>query len=75
MSENENKEKPRNLHHRIYPYMDHMIQYANDRGPDKDPWIVRDRSAALRNERDGRGKALVRTWIPDDWTVVNEEEK
>ena len=43
-------EKPRSLHHRIYPYMDHLTQYAIDRGPDKDPWIVRDRSAALRAE-------------------------
>lgn len=68
-------EKPRSLHHRIYPHMDHMTQYANDRGPDKDPWIVRDRSAALRNEREGRGKALVRTWVPTDWAYVNEEEK
>lgn len=73
MSGNGNKEKPRNLHHRIYPYMDHLTQYAIDRGPDKDPWIVRDRSAALRAERLGEGKALVRTWIPSDWVFVNEE--
>lgn len=72
MSEEENKE--RSLHHRIYPYTDHVVQYAVER-PDSEPWVVRDRQAALRAERRGEGRALVRTWIPDDWTCVNEEEK
>ncbi len=62
------------MHHRIYPYMDHLVQYATDQENEPTPWIVRDRSTALRNERQGRGKALVRTWIPGDWTYVNEEE-
>lgn len=75
MSDETPQEKPKSLHHRIYPYMDHLVQYANDSGPDLPPWIVRDRSAALRNERQGRGKALVRIWIPSDWSYVNEEEE
>ena len=62
------------LHHRIYPYMDHLVQYATDRGSNQEPWIVRDRSAALRAERRGEGKALVRTWVPTAWAYVNEEE-
>jgi len=61
------EQPPRSLHHRIYPYMDEMVQYATERAeeltdPDARPWIVRDRSTALRNERQGRGKALVRVW-------------
>ena len=71
---------PRALHHRIYPYMDEMVQYATEQGdeiadPDARPWIVRDRSTALRNERQGRGRALVRTWIPTDWYPVNDDEQ
>ena len=73
------EQPPRALHHRIYPYMDELVQYATERAddisdPDAKPWIVRDRSTALRNERQGRGKALVRVWIPGDWMYVNEEE-
>ena len=73
------EQPPRALHHRIYPYMDEMVQYATERAdelsdPDARPWIVRDRSTALRNERQGRGKALVRVWIPGGWVYVNEEE-
>jgi hypothetical protein len=72
------EQPPRSLHHRIYPYMDELVQYATDRAdevsdPDARPWIVRDRSTALRNERQGRGRALVRVWIPGDWMYVNEE--
>lgn len=62
---------PRGFHHRLYPYMDELVQYATER-EDDEPWIVRDRSAALRNERLGQGRALVRTWIPTDWVTVNE---
>ena len=70
---------PRSLHHRLYPYMDELVQYATERAdevsdPDARPWIVRDRSTALRNERQGRGRALVRVWIPSDWVYVNDEE-
>lgn len=61
------------FHHRIYPYMTEFTQYANEQ-EDGEPWIVRDRSTALRNERQGRGKALVRLWVPTDWVYVNEEE-
>ena len=68
-------EKPRSLHHRIYPYSTEVTQYAIDRGPDKNPWIVRDRSAALRAERLGEGKALVRTWIPTSWEYVNMSDE
>lgn len=66
----------RGLHHRIYPHMDDFTQYATetDADPEARPWIVRDRSAALRNERQGRGKALIRVWVPTDWAYVNEEE-
>lgn len=75
--ENPTDETRRNLHHRIYPYMDHLVQYATETGTpgsDEDrPWIVRDRSTALRNERRGYGRALVRTWIPGDWETVNTE--
>lgn len=72
------KQPPRALHHRVYPYMDEFVQYATERAdevadPDARPWVVRDRSTALRNERQGRGRALFRTWIPTDWTYVNEE--
>ena len=69
------EENPQGFHHRIYPYMEEFVQYATEQ-EDREaaPWIVRDRSAALRNERKGRGKALVRTWIPTDWVYVNEEE-
>lgn len=55
--------------------MDHLVQYANDRGPDEEPWIVRDRSTALRNAREGRGEALVRTWLPTDWDYVNPKDE
>lgn len=66
---------PRALHHRLYPHMDELVQYATEvSDPEGRPWIVRDRSTSLRNERQGRGKALVRTWIPSDWVYVNEEE-
>ena len=65
---------PEGLHHRIYPYMDHVVQYATER-EGAEPWIVRDRQAALSNERKGQGKALFRTWIPTDWECVNEEEE
>lgn len=68
-------DKKRALHHRIYPYMDHVVQYANERPGGQEPWIVRDRQAALRNERQGNGRAVVRTWIPSDWSVVNEEDE
>ena len=65
----------RGFHHRIYPYMEEFVQYANEpEDGDGPPWIVRDRSTALRNERQGRGKALVRVWVPTDWTLVNELE-
>lgn len=72
------EQPPRALHHRIYPYMDELVQYASEvaddvADPDARPWIVRDRSTALRNERQGRGRALVRVWIPTDWVYVNED--
>ena len=63
----------RGFHHRIYPYMEEFVQYANE-SESGEPWIVRDRSTALRNERQGRGKALVRLWVPTDWTLVTELE-
>lgn len=63
--------KPRTLHHRVYPYMDHFVQHANDRRPERSPWIVRDRSTALRNERQGRGRALFRVWAPGAWEELN----
>ena len=72
------EQQPRALHHRIYPYMDELVQYATERDmldEDERPWIVRDRSAALRNERKGRGKALVRVWVPTDWMYVNETDE
>lgn len=83
MADNEEMPKeqpPRSLHHRIYPYMDEMVQYATERAddlsdPEARPWIVRDRSTALRNERQGRGRALVRVWIPTSWEYVNVEEE
>jgi len=60
--------------------MDEMVQYATERAdelsdPEARPWIVRDRSTALRNERQGRGRALVRVWIPTSWEYVNVEEE
>lgn len=72
------EQPPRSLHHRIYPYQDELVQYATERAdqladPDARPWIVRDRSTALRNERQGRGRALVRVWIPTSWEYVNLE--
>lgn len=67
--------RPRGLHHRIYPYMTELVQYANeDLGKDVEPWIVRDRSAALRTERRGRGRAMVRVWTPSEWAYVNPDE-
>lgn len=66
-------EKP-GFHHRIYPYMNELVQYATER-QDGGPWIVRDRSSALRNERQGRGRALVRVWVPTDWIPVNEVDE
>lgn len=68
------EENPKGFHHRLYPYMDELVQYATERKDDT-AWIVRERSVALRNERTGRGKAMVRTWIPTDWVYVNEEEE
>lgn len=65
-------EKPRNLHYRVFPYMDHFLQYANERGPESSPWIVRDRSTSLRNERQGRGRALLRRWAPGPWEDVTK---
>lgn len=64
------QDQPRNLHHRVFPYMDHFVQYANDRGPERSPWIVRDRSTSVRNERQGRGRALLRLWAPGAWEEV-----
>lgn len=58
------------FHARLYPYMEELVQYATER-EDKKPWIVRDRSTALRNERQGRGRALVRVWVPTSWEYVN----
>lgn len=67
--------EPRGLHHRIYPHMDSLVQYANeDLGKDVEPWIARDRSSALRAERRGRGRAVVRVWTPSEWVYVNPEE-
>lgn len=66
------EDEPRNLHHRVFPYMDHFLQYANERGPGDSPWIVRDRSTSLRNERQGRGRALFRRWSPGAWEHVKE---
>lgn len=60
------------FHHRLYPYMDEFVQYATERNEDMPPWVVRDRSTALRNERLGEGRAMVRTWIPTDWVPINE---
>ena len=74
------EQPPRSLHHRIYPYSTELIQYATERSddltnPNAKPWIVRDRSTALRNERQGRGRALVRVWIPTGWEYVNTDEE
>ncbi|MFB9732641.1 hypothetical protein [Ornithinimicrobium kibberense] len=70
--EGDDVRKPRGLHHRIYPYMESVTQYANDRGKDVGPWVVRDRSTALRTERRGRGRAMVRVWGPSAWAYVND---
>lgn len=65
--------QPRGLHHRIYPHMTEVVQYANeDLGHDVEPWIVRDRSAALRTERRGGGRAVVRVWTPSAWAYLDE---
>ncbi len=69
----EKEDGRKSLHQRIYPYMDHVVQYAIDT-EDKGPWIVRDRGEALRSERRGYGRAMMRTWVPTDWSYVNEEE-
>lgn len=61
------------LHHKIYPYTEQVIQYANERD-EQVPWITRDRSTATRNERRGFGRALTRTWTPGEWFYVNEED-
>ena len=74
MTVEESPPQKRGFHHRIYPYMEEFVQYANEQDDGTEPWIVRDRSTALRNERQGRGKALVRVWVPTDWTLVNELE-
>lgn len=73
------EQQPRALHHRLYPYMEELVQYASETAdpiadPEARPWIVRDRSTALRNERTGRGRAMFRTWIPTDWAYVNEDD-
>lgn len=73
--EAEGARKPRALHHRIYPYMDSVTQYATDRGEDLEPWIVRDRSAARRAERLGEGRAMLRVWTPSAWTYVRDERE
>lgn len=74
--EGRRRREPRGLHHRIYPYMDSLIQYANeDLGEDVEPWIVRDRSAALRTERRGGGRAMVRVWTPSEWAPLNPDEE
>lgn len=67
--------KEKGLHHRIWPYMDHLVQYATDRVDGEGPWIVRDRSAALRAERKGEGPAMVRTWVPGPWAYVTPQEQ
>ena len=61
------------FHHRIYPHMDEMVQYAIERDREPSPWIVRDRSTALREERLGKGRAVVRTWIATDWYPVADD--
>lgn len=66
-------DNPPGFHHRIYPYMEELVQYANER-EGEGPWIVRDRQAALRNERQGRGRALFRVWVPTDWNSVSVED-
>ena len=68
-------EEEKSLHQKIWPYTTEVTQHAIDRGPDKDPWIVRDRQAALRAERQGRGKALFRVWMPTDWYEINAIDK
>lgn len=69
---NEDDKPGSGFHHRLYPYMDELVQYATEKN-DGSAWIVRDRSTALRNERRGYGRALVRTWIPTEWVDVNVE--
>lgn len=63
----------RGMHRRIYPYTTEVLQYANER-EGQDPWIVKDRSSATRNERQGFGRAVVRTWVPGPWSPVTSEE-
>lgn len=67
--EEEMEEVTRGMHRRIYPYTTDVLQYANER-EGGDPWIVKDRSTATRNERKGFGRALVRTWTPGGWNPV-----
>ena len=61
------------MHQRIWPHSEEVMQYATDRGPDLKPWIVRDRQSALRNERQGRGRAVARVWIPTSWELINPD--
>lgn len=63
--------KRKSVHHRIYPYMEEVVQYGNER-PDGSPWVVRDRSSATRSERRGYGRALVRLWTPGEWMTLEE---
>lgn len=62
----------RGMHRRIYPYTTEVLQYANEREGET-PWIVKDRSSATRNERQGFGRAVVRTWVPGPWSPVTSE--
>lgn len=71
----EQPSKEKGLHHKIWPYMDHLVQYATDRVNGEGPWIVRDRSAALRAERRGEGPAMVRIWVPGPWAYVTPPEQ
>lgn len=63
--------KRKSVHHRIYPYMEEVVQYGNER-PDGSPWVVRDRSSATRSERRGYGRAMVRLWTPGEWMTLEE---
>lgn len=69
-----NSEDKTGLHHKIYPYTEQVIQYANERDQQV-PWITRDRSTANRNERRGFGRAMTRTWTPGEWSYVNKNEE
>lgn len=72
MNEEEELSKERkSVHHRIYPYMEEVVQYGNER-PGDSPWIVRDRSSARRSERRGYGRAMVRLWTPGEWMTLEE---